>query len=63
MTQGYDVDYVKRLEQALLEYVEKYGPTEAAKAVFRDAPQVSVPVESSVPSTDRSLDMGEVPTD
>ncbi len=37
----YEKDYMKRLEAALLEYVEKYGPTEAAKAAFREAPQVS----------------------
>ena len=41
MKQENDIDYMKRLEAALLEYVEKYGPTEAAKAAFRDAPQIS----------------------
>jgi hypothetical protein len=59
----YQRDYVKRLEAALLEYVEKYGPTEAAKAAFREAPQVSGPVGSLESGPDRRWDKGENPND
>lgn len=29
-------DYVERLEKALFEYVEKFGPTESVRRLFRD---------------------------
>ena len=59
----YEKNYVKRLEAALLEYVEKYGPTPAAKAVFRDEPEVTRPTDNATCSPERRPTQGEEPTD
>jgi len=58
-----DRDYVKRLEAALLEYVEKFGPTEAAKAAFREAPRVARTAEGLVSTANQSPINEEDPTD
>jgi len=32
-------DYVEKLEKALFEYVEKFGPTDAVRRLYRDPEQ------------------------
>lgn len=36
MAQEVTLDYVERLEKALLEYVEKFGPSDAVRSLYHD---------------------------
>jgi hypothetical protein len=47
MNDALPLDYVRKLEAALLEYVEKYGASEAVRNLFR-APEHSAPSQDPV---------------